>query len=61
MADGQLDLPPLTALATGMESNLNCFLDDFPAGAPPELRDVLFETRQLFGRQPLPRLLRWVT
>ncbi len=46
MVRQQLTLGPLTAFAGEMEDNFNRFLDDFAAGAPPELRDVLFESRQ---------------
>jgi hypothetical protein len=46
MADGQLDLGLLTAFSAQPVDNLNRFLDDAAANAPPELRDILFESRQ---------------
>jgi len=46
MAPPQLALQPLTVLAREMENNINRFLDEVAAGAPPEIRDILFESRQ---------------
>ena len=46
MAQRQLDLGPLTAFSAELEDNLNRFLDDVTANAPPELRDILFESKQ---------------
>lgn len=47
MAEGQIELlAPLAALSGEMENNLNSFLDQVAANAPPELRDILFEAKQ---------------
>lgn len=46
MVNRRLDLGPLTALAADVETNVNRFLDDVAAGAPEELRDILFESKQ---------------
>ncbi len=46
MVRGQLDLGPLAAFTGELEDNLNRFLDDVAASAPPEIRDILFESKQ---------------
>lgn len=46
MTTRQFDLGPLTAFTAALEDNFNKFLDDVAANAPPELRDILFESKQ---------------
>ena len=47
MADDVFDpFGPLTAFLEEAEENFNQFLDAVVASAPPELRDILFESKQ---------------
>ncbi len=58
MVERQLDLGPLAAFAASLEDNFNQFLDEVAASAPPDLRDVLFESKQsTFGRAVLADLV----
>lgn len=46
MTTRKFDLGPLTVFTAELEDNFNRFLDDVAAGAPSELRDILFESTQ---------------
>lgn len=46
MTTRQFGLGPLTDFTAALEDNFNKWLDEVAAGAPPELRDILFESKQ---------------
>lgn len=46
MTTRQFGLGPLTDFTAALEDNFNKWLDEVAAGAPPEVRDILFESKQ---------------